>query len=147
MARSTRYVALWRFGVTLGLGFIVAFNRPPIEVGSFTLLIPIAHSLIAMPFVMRTVQPALSSIPDSLHQSAAVLGASPRQVWWNVELPIIRRALLAGAIFSFTISLGEFGATSFISSPKNPTLPVAIYRYLSQPGAMNYGQAWQWLRS
>lgn len=127
--------------VTLGLGFIVAFNRPPIEVGSFPLLIPIAHSLIAMPFVMRTVQPALSSIPDSLRQSAAVLGASPRQVWWNIELQIIRRALLAGAVFSFTISLGEFGATSFISSPMNPTLPVAIYRYLSQPGAMNYGQA------
>jgi thiamine transport system permease protein len=56
-------------------------------------------------------------------------------------MPIIRRALIAGAIFSFTISLGEFGATSFISSPKNPTLPIAIYRYLSQPGAMNYGQA------
>jgi len=127
--------------VTLGLGFIVTFNRPPIEVGSFPFLIPIAHSLIAMPFVMRTVQPALGSIPDSLRQSAAVLGASPRQVWWNVELQIIRRALLAGAIFAFTISLGEFGATSFISSPRNPTLPVAIYRYLSQPGAMNYGQA------
>lgn len=127
--------------VTLGLGFIVTFNRPPIEAGTFPLLVPIAHSLIAMPFVMRTVQPAISSIPESLRESAAVLGASPQKVWWHVEMPIIRRALIASAIFSFTISLGEFGATSFISSPKNPTLPVAIYRYLSQPGAMNYGQA------
>ncbi|MBP9040446.1 MAG: iron ABC transporter permease [Anaerolineaceae bacterium] len=127
--------------VTLGLGFIVTFNRPPIEAGTFPLLVPIAHSLIAMPFVMRTVQPAISSIPESLRESAAVLGASPQKVWWHVEMPIIRRALIAGAIFSFTISLGEFGATSFISSPKNPTLPIAIYRYLSQPGAMNYGQA------
>ena len=56
-------------------------------------------------------------------------------------MKIISRAMLAGAIFSFTISLGEFGATSFISRPENPTLPVAIFRYLSQPGAMNYGQA------
>jgi thiamine transport system permease protein len=127
--------------VTLGLGFIITFNRPPIEAGSFPLLIPIAHSLIAMPFVLRTIQPALVSIPDSLRQSAAVLGASPWRVWWYVEMQIIRRALLAGAIFSFTISLGEFGATSFISTPQNPTLPVAIFRYLSQPGAMNYGQA------
>ncbi len=127
--------------VTLGLGFIVAFNRPPIEAGSFPMLVPIAHSLIAMPFVMRTVHPAISSIPESLRQSAAVLGASPRQVWRHVEMPIIRRAFIASAVFAFTISLGEFGATSFIASPKNPTLPVAIYRYLSQPGAMNYGQA------
>lgn len=127
--------------VTLGLGFIITFNRPPLEAGSFPLLIPLAHSLIAMPFVLRTVQPALMSIPDSLRQSAAVLGGSPWQVWWNVEIQIIRRALLTGAVFSFTISLGEFGATSFIASPQNPTLPVAIYRYLSQPGAMNYGQA------
>ncbi len=127
--------------VTMGLGFVITFNRPPLEAGSFPLLIPIAHTLIAMPFVLRTVQPALMSIPDSLRQSAAVLGGSPWQVWWKVEIQIIRRALLTGAIFSFTISLGEFGATSFIASPHNPTLPVAIYRYLSQPGAMNYGQA------
>jgi thiamine transport system permease protein len=54
---------------------------------------------------------------------------------------LISRALLVGALFSFTISLGEFGATTFISRPENPTMPVAIFRYLSQPGAMNYGQA------
>ena len=127
--------------VTLGLGFIITFNQPPLDSRTFPLLIPIAHSLIAMPFVVRTIQPALASIPDSLRQSAAVLGASPWRVWWDVEAKIISRAVLAGAIFAFTISLGEFGATSFISRPENPTLPVAIYRYLSQPGAMNYGQA------
>lgn len=127
--------------VTLGLGFVITFNRPPFESGAFWLLVPLAHSLIAMPFVLRTIQPALISIPDSLRQSAATLGASPSKVWWNVEMPILRRALLTGGIFSFTISLGEFGATSFISRPQNPTLPVAIYRYLGQPGAMNYGQA------
>jgi len=94
-----------------------------------------------MPFVLRAIQPALASIPESLRQSAAVLGASPARVWWLVEMRLITRSLLVGALFSFTISLGEFGATTFISRPENPTLPVAIYRYLSQPGGMNYGQA------
>jgi thiamine transport system permease protein len=110
-------------------------------VGSFPLLIPLVHSLVALPFVVRTLQPALASIPASLRESAASLGASPWQVWRQVEAPIIRRAALVGAIFSFTISLGEFGATSFLARPNTPTLPVAIYRFLSQPGAMNYGQA------
>ena len=63
--------------VTLGLGFVVAFNRPPLDVRSFPLLIPIAHSLVALPFVVRTLQPAIASIPPSLRQAAGVLGASP----------------------------------------------------------------------
>lgn len=127
--------------VTLGLGFLITFNKPPLDVGSFPLLIPLAHSLVALPFVVRTIQPALASIPASLRDSAASLGASPWRVWKEVEAPIIRQAVMVGAIFSFTLSLGEFGATSFLARPDTPTLPVAIYRFLSQPGAMNYGQA------
>lgn len=127
--------------VTLGLGFILVFNRPPLDVRSFPLLLPFAHSLVALPFVVRTLQPALVSIPEVLRQAAAVMGASPWQVWREVELPIIGRALLVAAVFAFTISMGEFGATSFLARPEYPTLPMAIYRYLSQPGALNYGQA------
>jgi len=127
--------------VTLGLGFIVVFNRPPFDPGSFPLLIPLAHSLVALPFVVRTLLPALRSIPVSLRQAAGVLGASPWRVWWEVDLPIITRAALVSAVFAFTISLGEFGATSFLARPEYPTLPVAIYRFIGQPGALNYGQA------
>ena len=127
--------------VTLGLGFIIAFNGTALARASFPWLVPLAHSLIAMPFVLRAIQPALASIPDSLRQSAAVLGAAPLRAWWEVEMKLISRSLMAGALFAFTISLGEFGATSFISRVDNPTLPVAIFRFLAQPGALNYGQA------
>ena len=127
--------------VTLGLGFIAVFNRPPLDVRTFPLLIPIAHTLVALPFVVRTLQPALAGIPVSLRQAAAVLGASPFQVWRTVELPILTRAAVVSAIFSFTLSLGEFGATSFLARPETPTLPVAISRFISLPGALNYGQA------
>jgi thiamine transport system permease protein len=127
--------------VTLGLGFIVTFTRPPLDVRSFPWLIPIAHSLVALPFVVRTLQPALASIPASLRQAAAILGAPPLRVWQEVDLPIVARAALVSGIFSFTIPLGEFGATSFLARPEYPTLPVAIFRFLSQPGALNYGQA------
>ena len=127
--------------VTLGLGFIVVFNKPPLDVRNFPLLIPIAHSLVALPFVVRALLPALQSIPPSLRQAASVLGAPSWRVWLEVDLPIIGRAVLASAIFAFTISLGEFGATAFLARPEYPTLPVAIFRFLSQPGARNYGQA------
>ena len=127
--------------VTLGLGFVIVFNRPPLDPGSFPFLIPIAHSLVALPFVIRTLQPALASIPVNLRQAAAVLGASPWRVWWEVDRPILARAALVSAIFAFTISLGEFGATTFLVRPETPTLPVAIFRFLTLPGALNYGQA------
>jgi thiamine transport system permease protein len=58
-----------------------------------------------------------------------------------VDLPLIGRALLVAATFAFTISLGEFGATALISRPEYPTIPLMIYRFISQPGALNYGQA------
>lgn len=127
--------------VTLGLGFLLVFNRPPLDVRSLPVLIPIAHSLVALPFVVRTLLPAIAAIPPHLREAAAVLGASPWQVWRKIDLPILTRAVLVSAIFSFTISLGEFGATSFLARPEYPTIPLAIYRFLSQPGALNYGQA------
>lgn len=127
--------------VTLGLGFLITFASLPNARLAFPLLIPIAHSLVALPFVVRTIQPALASIPDTLRQAGAILGASPWKVWSKVELPLISRAMVVAALFSFAISLGEFGATAFFSRPDLPTLPVAIFRFLGQPGALNYGQA------
>jgi thiamine transport system permease protein len=127
--------------ITLGLGFIIVFNRPPFNTLRFPILIPIAHSLVALPFIVRTLAPALGDIPQSLRNAARVLGASPFKVWREVDLPLLTPALLVSMIFALTISLGEFGASTFLVRPEYPTMPVAIFRYISQPGALNYGQA------
>jgi thiamine transport system permease protein len=127
--------------VTLGLGFIVALDRPPLDLRASLLLIPLAHTLVAFPFVVRSLTPSLRSIRPRLRQAAGVMGASPLQALRFIDLPIIGRALLVAATFAFAISLGEFGATALIARPEYPTIPVMIYRYISQPGALNYGQA------
>ena len=127
--------------VTLGLGFIVALDHPPLDLRASILLVPIAHTLVAFPFVVRSLTPALRSIRPRLRQAAAVMGANPRQVLRHIDLPLIGRALLVAAVFAFTISLGEFGATALIARPEYPTVPVMIYRFISQPGALNYGRA------
>ena len=127
--------------VTLGFGYIIALDRPPLNLRTSPLLIPLAHTLVAFPFVVRAVLPVLRGIHPHLRESASVLGASPARVWREIDLPIVGRALLVGAVFAFTISMGEFGATSLIARPQMPTMPVAIYRFLGQPGALNYGQA------
>jgi thiamine transport system permease protein len=127
--------------VTLGLGFIIALDAPPLDLRTSPLLIPIAHTLVAFPFVVRSLTPALRSIQPRLRQAAAVLGASPRQVLRQVDLPLVGRALVVAAAFAFTISMGEFGATALIARPQNPTIPLVIYRFLGRPGSLNYGQA------
>jgi len=127
--------------VTMGLGFIVAFNRPPLNLLTSPWLIPLAHTLVALPFVIRSLQPALAAIPERYREAAALLGASALRTWLAVDWPIVRRATLAAATFAFTVSLGEFGATSLLVRPEYPTIPIAIYRFLSQPGGLNYGQA------
>ena len=123
--------------VMLGLGFIITYGKWLTS----PFLVPFAHTLVALPFVIRALQPAIASIPERLRQAAASLGASPLSVWRNIDFPILRRATIAAATFAFTISLGEFGATLLISRPEYPTIPVAIERFLSQPGGLNYGQA------
>lgn len=127
--------------VTLAFGYIVALDQPPLNLRTSPALIPLAYTLIAMPFVVRSILPALRGLNPRLRESAAVLGASPARTLREIDLPIIGRAVLVAAVFAFTISLGEFGATLLLYQPRYPTMSVVIYRGLSQPGLSNYGQA------
>ncbi len=127
--------------VTVGFGFLITLDRPPIDLRSSSLLIPIAQAMVALPLVVRTVAPVLRSVDDRQRQAAASLGAGPLRVLMTVDLPAAWRALLAAAGFAFAVSLGEFGATSFLARDDNPTLPVVIYHLIGHPGAENFGMA------
>lgn len=127
--------------VTLGFGYIVTLNTPPLNLRDSLALVPIAHALVAFPFVIRCILPSIRQIPQTLREAATLLGASPVEVWRRVDLPIIFRAILVAAVFAFSISMGEFGASSFVTRPHTSTMPVAIFRFLGQPGDLNYGQA------
>ncbi|MFE4410721.1 ABC transporter permease [Streptomyces sp. NPDC056821] len=127
--------------VTVGFGFLIALDRPPLDLRQSWILVPLAQALVGVPFVVRTMLPVLRAVDVRLREAAAVLGASPWRVWREVDLPLVRRALLIAAGFAFAVSLGEFGATVFIARPDRPTLPVAVARLIGRPGDLNYGQA------
>ena len=127
--------------VTIGFGFLIALDSPPLDLRSSPLLIPIAQAMVTIPLVVRMVLPVLRAADDRLRQAAAVLGAGPIRVWWSVDLPIMSRALAGASAFAFAVALGEFGATTFIARPDNPTLPVVIGRLISRPGSANAGMA------
>ncbi|MFI6645609.1 ABC transporter permease [Streptomyces sp. NPDC050504] len=127
--------------VTVGFGFLITMDEPPLDLRASWILVPLAQALVGVPFVVRTMLPVLRAVDGRLREAAAVLGASPLRVWREVDLPMVRRAVLVAAGFAFAVSLGEFGATVFLARPDRPTLPVAVARLIGRPGEMNYGQA------
>ena len=127
--------------VSIGLGIIITFDTQPFDWRGAQLMLPLAHTLVALPLVMRIISPVLQAIPDSLRQASSVLGASPRQTWLNIDFKIIRRAAISAAAISATVSIGEFGASSFLARRGAETLPVMISRLLSRPGDSLQSQA------
>ena len=128
--------------VTVGLGMLLALDTPPVNFRTAWWIIPVAHALVGMPFVVRTLVPTLRSIDDRLREAASVLGASPLRTRREVDVPIASRAVVVGAAFAFAVSLGEFGATAFL--PRRPdtlTAPLALFRLLGTPGESLRGQA------
>jgi thiamine transport system permease protein len=126
--------------VTIGFGFLVALGWP-IDLRTSLILIPIAHALVAIPFVVRTTSPSMGSVQHHLREAAATLGATPAKAWWTIDLRLVWRSIMVGAAFAFAISMGEFGATSFITRPDSPTIPIAIFRLLGRPGGVPFGAA------
>lgn len=149
VARGTRFsrgfdalimLPLGTSAATVGFGFLVALDAP-VDLRASAALVPIAHALVAIPFVVRTVAPVMRSVRRDLREAAAVLGASPARARREVDVPIVSRAALVAAAFAAAVSLGEFGATVFIARPDTVTLPVAIFRFLGRPGALNFSRA------
>jgi thiamine transport system permease protein len=127
--------------VTLGFGFLITLDRPPLSLRDSPLLVPVAQALVALPLVVRTLVPVLTGVNDRQRQAAASLGAGPLRAFATVDLPVVWRPLLAAAGFAFAVSLGEFGATSFLARDEHPTLPVVIYQLIGRPGSENFGMA------
>jgi len=127
--------------VSIGLGIIITFDTKPFDWRGTQFMLPLAHALVALPLAMRVILPVLQAIPDSLRQASSVLGASPQQTWLNIDLKIIRRAVISAAAISAAVSIGEFGASSFLARRGAETLPITISRLLSRPGDSLQSQA------
>lgn len=121
--------------VIIGLGYYLIAAK--IKGSGFTFVV-LAHLIIALPLVLRSVTPELRKLPQSLSQSAQTLGASPFMAFKTVEIPLLKNALISGAIFAFAMSMGEINATITLASSHLVTLPIVMYRLI---GSYNYNGA------
>ena len=127
--------------VTVGFGLLIALDSPPLDLRASPWLVPIAQTMVALPLVVRVIVPALRSVPQRQREAAATLGAGPVRTFLTVEVSAAWRSILAAAGLAFAVSLGEFGATSFLVRPESPTLPVVIFSLLARPEPGSFGVA------
>lgn len=110
--------------VVIGFGLLLFLARIGI-VDGFTRLL-VGHVIIALPYAIRASLASLTGFDKRLTEAALVLGATERQAFWNVTLPLIRTGIITGAIFSFAISMDDVSVSLFLSDPDATTLPVTL---------------------
>ncbi|MGA0864119.1 MAG: ABC transporter permease [Ilumatobacteraceae bacterium] len=122
--------------VTLGLGLIVTFDSSPYDWRGATWLVPVVHAVVALPLAIYVLGPAVRAVGNDVLDAAADLGAGALRRWWSIQLPLVRPAVLRAAGISVAVSIGEFGATSFLARSGSMTIPIAIGQLLGRPGPL-----------
>ena len=128
--------------VVIGFGLLITFDEGALDFRSRWFLAPLAHALIAMPLATIVVSQGVRAIPRDLSASAMTLGVSPRRTWWTIDAPLLAKAVTSATALSAAVSLGEFGATSFLSRRDSTTLPILIGQELSRPGDLRSANAY-----
>ena len=128
--------------VTIGFGMLITYDTPPVDWRASWWLVPVGQALIALPFVVRSTTGVLRSVDPSLSAAAATLGASPARAWWEVVVPHLWRPLTVATALAAAISLGEFGATTFLSRSDGETIPIAIDDLLGRTGSLLQAQGY-----
>ena len=114
--------------IVLGLAVLMVFVSRGL-IGSWPGL-AMAHLLVTLPYALRMLTTALTTLPPSLEEAAASLGAPPLQVLIRVTLPLMAPAIVAAAAIVFLISFDEVVVSLFVVGPRLTTLPVALYHYI-----------------
>ena len=90
----------------------------------------VGHTIVAIPYVLRTTLAVLHDFDRRVEEAAAVLGAAPARVFYEVTLPLIRPGVIAGAIFAFIVSFDQLPISLFLVLPSRETLPVVLLNYI-----------------
>ena len=125
-------------GTVIGLAFALAFNHRPLLLTGTALIIIAAFSVRALPYTIRSGVATLQQLHRSLDEASTTLGATRGQTLWRVLLPLVRPAIIAGMVFTFTRSVTTLSAVIFVVSPHWSLITPAI---LSQMDRGDLGEA------
>lgn len=110
--------------VVIGFGLLLFLSKAGITNGMARLLL--GHVIVTVPYCIRTSLASLLGSDPRLTEAAMVLGATERQAFWTITLPLMRTGVVTGAIFAFAISMDDVSISLFLSDPSATTLPVTL---------------------
>lgn len=113
--------------VVIGLGLLIAFNRPPLPLGGTRWIVILAHAVLALAFTVSTVTAGLQRLDPAYEMAARSLGASEARVLLRVRLPLLLPSIAAAAGLAVALPMGELGATIMVYPASWRTLPVTIF--------------------
>ena len=111
--------------VVIGVAMLQYFSLVGLRGGFVTLII--AHVVITVPYIVRSALASLSGMDVAMEEAARVLGAGSFTAFRLVTLPLIKPGLVAGALFSFVVSMENVPVTIFLAGARQTTLPILIF--------------------
>ena len=127
--------------VVIAVGYLVTLTGPLSWLRSSWLLVPLVQALFAIPMVIRVLYPSLLAVEAVTREQAMTDGAKGLQLFWHIDLALIRPVLKTAIAFSALVSLGEFGVANLLAYGDQATIPVLMYQLIARPGAQNYSMA------
>jgi putative spermidine/putrescine transport system permease protein len=142
MARAFFMAPLMLPGIVLGLALYLFYLSSGLGLIRTMPGLVIGHVLVTCPYVIGTVNASLVGFDKSFEEAARSLGAGPLKTFRVITLPIISPGIIAGSVFSFIVSFGQFDVSLFLTPPDYNPLPIALYsslRYTFEPTAAAAG--------
>jgi iron(III) transport system permease protein len=114
-------------GTVLGIGFIVAFNRPPIYLAGTATIIILTYFIRRLPYSVRSAASILKQIDPALEEAGINLGSSPGRTFRTITLPLMKSGIISGAIMSWVTSMNELSASILLYVGNTMTMPIKVY--------------------
>lgn len=111
--------------IVMALSLLLFFSSAGIQLSRWTVLF--GHVAFNTAFVAVMIRARLASMDPKLEEAASDLYANAWQAFWRITFPLLRPAIIGGALMAFTMSFDEFVITAFVSGTGDATLPVRIY--------------------
>ena len=125
-------------GTVIGVGYILAFNTPPIVLTGTATLLVVAFVVRSLPIGIRAGVASLQQIDPAIEEAAADLGASSQQIFFKITLPLIKTAFFSGLIYTFIRSMTSISAVIFLITAKYNLITIAV---LDQVESAKFGVA------
>jgi iron(III) transport system permease protein len=117
-------------GTVMGIGLIIAFNKPPIILYGTALIVIISYFIRRLPYSVRSASSILQQIDPDLEDAGISLGASPARAFRKVAMPLMIPGIVSGAVMSWITSINELSASILLYVGNTTTMPIRIYAWI-----------------